>query len=384
MQWKDQIAYRCPLGLKPPGIMNCVCVCVCVCVHTRKYRLYCSKWGETSSQHPDARGGWKPKPFSALRRPSSLLKSVNPTAPPHRTTPHPHDKLPHQILITYSTIAARAVSFHRQVLADVTPLQLAQNGLHCKPSPESGGLAYCFACGSTRPLYTLQNNPIEQMQQLHLADCIWQIICRDLKPVFETPDNVTHSSTASASHQRPPPETVPASFLPDEPSISSIDPVAEQSSTIPEPGTQHPQPTCSAEVSQSPQPLHSPCPATSTLDQRPTYASVLQRFKPPLPQPTSKAYQAAHSLRRTLTIEDLYRRYHNKPSPFKFGKKTSKSSADRARARNKNATATQSLTKFLISALPAFSQLLSEMQPAADNCWQSYRGTHYSRAARAA
>ena len=94
--------------------------------------------------------------------------------------------------------------------------------------------------------------------------------------------------------------------------------------------------------------------------------------------------QAAHSLRRTLTIEDLYRRYHNKPSPFKFGKKTSKSSADRARARNKNATATQSLTKFLISALPAFSQLLSEMQPAADNCWQSYRGTHYSRAARAA
>ena len=28
MQWKDQIAYRCPLGLIPPGVMNCVCVCV--------------------------------------------------------------------------------------------------------------------------------------------------------------------------------------------------------------------------------------------------------------------------------------------------------------------------------------------------------------------
>jgi hypothetical protein len=26
MQWKDQIAYRCPLGLIPPGVMNCVCV----------------------------------------------------------------------------------------------------------------------------------------------------------------------------------------------------------------------------------------------------------------------------------------------------------------------------------------------------------------------
>ena len=26
MQWKDKIAYRCPLGLIPPGVMNCVCV----------------------------------------------------------------------------------------------------------------------------------------------------------------------------------------------------------------------------------------------------------------------------------------------------------------------------------------------------------------------
>jgi hypothetical protein len=26
MQWKDQIAYRCPLGLTPPGVINCVCV----------------------------------------------------------------------------------------------------------------------------------------------------------------------------------------------------------------------------------------------------------------------------------------------------------------------------------------------------------------------
>lgn len=32
MQWKDQIAYRCPLGLMPPGEMNCVCVCVCILV----------------------------------------------------------------------------------------------------------------------------------------------------------------------------------------------------------------------------------------------------------------------------------------------------------------------------------------------------------------
>ncbi|KAJ5110118.1 hypothetical protein N7532_002763 [Penicillium argentinense] len=207
---------------------------------------------EMSSQHPDARGGWKPKPLSALRRPSSLLKPTNPTTPPHRTTPHPNEEPLHRIPITYSTIAARVLSFHRQVLTDVTPLQLAQNGLYCKPSPRSGGSACCFACGSSRPLYTLQNNPIEETQQLHLADCIWLIICRDLRPVFETPDLCTHSSLASPSPQQPHPETVPASTPPDEPSIMDIDSAAEQSSTIPESGTQNPQPTCSEEASQTP------------------------------------------------------------------------------------------------------------------------------------
>ncbi|KUM55337.1 hypothetical protein ACN42_g11978 [Penicillium freii] len=333
-----------------------------------------------SSQHPDARGGWKPKPLSALRRPSSLLKSANPSAPPNRTTPHPNDEPLHQIPITYSTIAARALSFHRQVLTDVTPLQLAQNGLYCKPS-RSGGSACCFACGSTILLYTLQDNPIEEMQQLHLANCIWQIICRDLKPTFERPNMVTPSDTASPS-QRPPPESAPASILPDEPSTMNIDIAPEQSTTIPEPGPQQPQPTCSSEVSQPPQPLYSTPPVTSTPDQQPTYASVLQRPKLCLPQPTSNTYQSVPSPERTLTIEDLYRRFHNKPSPFQLNKKTSKSSA--SRARNKKASASQSLARFLISALPAFSRLLAEMQPAADDCWRPYRGTHYSRAMKAA
>ncbi|CAI7639595.1 unnamed protein product [Penicillium pancosmium] len=323
---------------------------------------------EMSSQHQDARAGWKPKPLSALRRPSSLLKSTNPnnpanpTVPPHLTTPHCTDKPPHQIPITYSTIAARALSFHRQVLFNVTPLQLAQNGLYCKPPSGLGRSACCFACGSTKPLHTLQKNPIEEMQHLHLTDCIWQIICRDLKPSFERPHIATHSGTASPSPQ-PPPETAPASILPDEPSIMNIDTTPEEATTIPEPGPQQSQPTCS---SQPPQPLYATSPITSTPDQQPTYASVLQHPTPSLPQPTLQTYQSAPSPKYTLTIEDLYRRFHNKPSPFQLNKKTSKSSA--RRARKKNAFTTQSLTKFLISALPAFSQLLAEMQPAADNC----------------
>ncbi|KAL7648963.1 hypothetical protein ACMYSQ_012642 [Aspergillus niger] len=324
-----------------------------------------------SSQHPDAKGGWKPKPLSALRRPSSLLKPTNPTVPLNRTTPPHNDQPLHQIPITYSTIAARALSFHDQVLTDITPVQLAQNGLYCKLLPGFGGTACCFACGSTKPLYKLQKNSIEEMQQLHLADCIWQIICRDLKPVFETP----------------------ASVVPEESSTVVIDSVAAQSSITLEPDTQQPQSACSPEVCQPLQPLqppetsqppHSTITTSSAQDQRRTYASVLQRPKPSLPQSSSEPYQSAPSTKkptRILSIEDLYRRFHNRPSPFISDKKPSKLSA--RRARNRNTFATQTLTRFLISALPTLSQLLAEIQPA-DNCWPPYPRNRHSRATRAA
>lgn len=104
---------------------------------------------------------WKPKPLSALRRPSLLLKSANPTAPPDRTTPQPNETLPkHRIPITYSTVAVRALSFHSQVLTDVTPVQLAQNGLYCKPLPDLGRTACCSACGS---LYCVRLRPLDLM-----------------------------------------------------------------------------------------------------------------------------------------------------------------------------------------------------------------------------
>ncbi|KAJ5240686.1 uncharacterized protein N7469_002277 [Penicillium citrinum] len=152
------------------------------------------------------------------------------------------------------------------------------------------------------------------------------------------PNIVAHSGTASPSPQLPPPETTPASILPGEPSTMNIDTATEQSNL--KPGPQQPQSTCSSEISQLPPPqppqppqsLHSTSPAPPTPNQQPTYASVLQRPGPSLPQPTSKIYQPlSSSPQRTLTIEDLYRSFHNKPSPFQLNKKTSKSSARRAR-----------------------------------------------------
>ncbi|KAJ5240431.1 uncharacterized protein N7469_002022 [Penicillium citrinum] len=335
-----------------------------------------------SSQLPDARAGWKPKPLSALRRPCSLLKSsnpANPTAPPDQITPHCNDKPLHQIPITYSTIAARALSFHRQVLINVTPLQLAQNGLYCKPPSGLGGSACCFSCGSTKPLYTLQKNPIEEMQQLHFTDCIWQIICRDLKPTFERPNIVAHSATASPSPQQPPPETTPASILPDEPSTMNIDTATEQSTTIPEPGPQQPQPTRSPEISQPPpqppqppQSLHStsPAPPPHQTNNLPMpqfcngpdllYRNQLPKFTNPYLLPLN-----AHSRLKTFIAVSTTNHRH--------------SNSTRKPAR---AQLVELATKTHL--LHTLSQLLAETQPAADNCRPLYRGIHYSRATRAA
>jgi hypothetical protein len=154
------------------------------------------------------------------------------------------------------------------------------------------------------------------MQQLHLTDYIWQIFCRDVKPSFERPNIATHSSTASPSPQQPPPETAPASILQDEPSTMNIVTTPAEATTMPEPGPQESHPTCSSEASQPPQPLYATSPATSTPDQQPTYASVLQRLKPSLSQSTPKIYQSepslkSHSQSKTLTDVSTTNHHHS-------------------------------------------------------------------------
>ncbi|KAJ5708142.1 hypothetical protein N7488_007943 [Penicillium malachiteum] len=83
----------------------------------------------------------------------------------------------------------------------------------------------------------------------------------------------------------------------------------------------------------------------------------------------------------TLTIEDLDRRIHNKPSPFQLENTTRQRTIKRTR--KKTAFVTQSLTIFLASALLAFSRFLTEMQPS-DTCYPSRPQFHYSRAMKAA
>ncbi|KAI2696872.1 hypothetical protein CBS147332_8835 [Penicillium roqueforti] len=95
------------------------------------------------------------RPFPVLRPPSSLLKPAYPTTLPAQTAP-PHADQPYDhISTTHGTIAARAVSFHGQLLSGVTPLQLAQNGLYYSyqtPTNPATSTAYSTATVATSRL----------------------------------------------------------------------------------------------------------------------------------------------------------------------------------------------------------------------------------------
>ncbi|CAI7635288.1 unnamed protein product [Penicillium discolor] len=311
------------------------------------------------------------RPFPVLRPPSSLLEPANPTTPPAQTAPHRTDQPYDRISTTHGTIAARAVSFHGQLLSGVTPLELAQNGLYYKPLGLNDRTACCFACGTTTPLTTFLRAPIEKTPRLHTENCMWQIIYRDLKSLFETSDSVSQPTTTSTGS--PPAHHLPFNGSPLKATNSnlSIQCQASPAATLtrlpptldPQPQPQ-PQPQPSQQGS-SPHPLR---PAQTAISppqlRKPTYASVIQNAPTSLEEPTPKTHQPAPPLKSTLTIEDLHRRFHNKPSPFKDDKKTRKFPANRA-------------------TLPAFSRFLAEMQPNPDSRCPSQLKAH-SRAMKAA
>ncbi|KAJ5483807.1 hypothetical protein N7539_006007 [Penicillium diatomitis] len=307
---------------------------------------------------PDPRAGRKP--FPPLRRPSSISKSVTPPTPPELPTPQRTTQEKFFISTTYSTITARALSFRGQVLSGVTPLQLAKNGFHYQPL-SGGGLVCCFAY------------------------CIWKVISSDLKQHLDSTD--THSSSTDTL---PPPRSDPSPFLSskrEQPKKMTTDattqtqakpaqkvpPTAEEysndsrappPSSTTDPESRLPPPTV------SPQPPHPTSSITTLpLSHQPTYASVLQHLTTTSPRSIPKTREPVPPTRPILTIEDLHRRFYNKPSPFQLESKTKKRSA--SQIRNNSVSATKSLSKFLTSALPAFSRFLAEMQPNSNNATRS-------------
>ncbi|KAJ5135362.1 uncharacterized protein N7515_004640 [Penicillium bovifimosum] len=98
--------------------------------------------------------------------------------------------------------------------------------------------------------------------------------------------------------------------------------------------TQSPSPTTDREpqiapLAYSPQPPPPPRrqpnpPATSPQNQQPTYASVLQQSVASTPgsiPSMQKPITSAKPAKSVITIEDLHRRFHNKPSPFQLDDK---------------------------------------------------------------
>lgn len=344
-------------------------------------------------QPPDPRAGRKP--FPPLRRPSSISKSATPPTPPELPTPQRTTREKFFISTTYSTIAARALSFQVQMLSGVTPLHLAKNGFHYQLF-SSGGLACCFACQSAKRLDSLQRAPFQELQQLHRADYIWKVISCDLKEDLDSADTLSsptdippppHQSAPSPSlsskSEQLKKTTTDTSTQTQSKPTQTVLPRAEE---CPDDSHAHP-PSTTTDPSRLPPPtlssqplLPTPTITTPPLSHQPTYASVLQHPTTTSPQSTLKPRDPAPSTRPILTIEDLHRRFYNKPSPFQLESKTRKRSA--SQIRNKPVSATKSLSKFLTSALPAFSRFLAEMQPNS-NTRRSHSQIHYSRAIRA-
>jgi hypothetical protein len=345
------------------------------------------------------------KPFPPLRRPSSISKPATPPTPPERSTPQRTVQEKFFISTSYSTIAARALSFQGQVLNGVTPLQLAQNGFHYKPYPRFGGLACCFACQSFKRLDSFQSAPFRETQQLHVDNCIWEVIYSEIKQHLEPTTSLDISTNASplarqstpSSHhpmEREPLKktTTDASTQTPTQSTPAVPAIGENySNTNLDSFTQLPPATTNREPqiappTYSPQPPPQPNPpATSPQNQQTTYASVLQQSVASTPGSTSstpKPITPAKPAKSVLTIEDLHRRFHNKPSPFQLEDKPKQRATKRIR--NKSESATRSLSRFLASALPAFSLFLTEMQSKSDACCPSHPQFHYSRAIRAA
>jgi hypothetical protein len=153
--------------------------------------------GRMGSQPPGPDGNQEP--FAAPLPAESTLP-FNRT-----TTPHRNVKPLFRISTTYSTIAARAISFQRQLLTGITPHQLAQNGLYHQVRAGVGDIACCFACENAVPLGALQEYLTGDLSKIHKADCLWQVICHDLKPFLPslphhacTPSPVTPSTQTTA------------------------------------------------------------------------------------------------------------------------------------------------------------------------------------------
>ncbi|KAJ5778502.1 hypothetical protein N7520_001748 [Penicillium odoratum] len=341
-------------------------------------------------------------PRPTRRYPPATLKSANAATSPETPTPRFPPREKHFIATPFYTIEARARSFEGQLLNGVTPLQLARNGFYYEPNGPFSDMACCFACQAFVRLGSFQRQTLQERQKLHANDCVWKVIYDELKRALESTE-IPHPSTNALPPPRQPISSHHPSIENEPPKKTTIDAstqtLAQSTSTVPttaqKPSNSNPESRAQATLAttdpepQQPPTAHSPQPhqttpsiTSSPQTKQTTYASVLQRPVTSIPQPTPPVQEPFLPAKPILTIEDLHLRFHNKPSPFQLENETSQRPLKRTR--NKTASVTQSLSRFLASALPAFSRFLTGMQPKSDTSYPSHPQFHYSRAMRAA
>lgn len=241
-------------------------------------------------------------PQSTRRHPSSISKSANPAAPLKTPTSPRVPREKHFIATPFSTIEARARSFQGQVLNGVTPLQLARTGFFYEPKAPFSDMACCFACQAFVRLGSFQSKPFQERQQLHVKDCLWQVVYDELRQTFEAADiprpqtNVCPPSRQPTSGHRTSAEHQPSKKRTTNSSTQTLPqitpqaptPVQKSSKIDLDPYSQPPSTTTNLEPLIAPptysfQPPH-PIPPiiSSPQNLQTTYASVLQ-------QPTASA-----------------------------------------------------------------------------------------------
>jgi hypothetical protein len=257
-----------------------------------------------------------------------------------------------RIPTTFSTTSSRVHSYQEWPHTNLLPQLLARLGFYHRPRDEKPDNVCCFICRTE----TSDWDPVgpyttEKLLAYHDNDCLWAGMLRDVQPCLE------NASPKALPVTNTPP---PATNLPsDTDKPVDIQPVDIQ----PELTTQ----------------LRSPPTSTNNIvTARPTHASVLKTPPKPQPQPelrsppstprspspfSSKArtpQSRPSSPTPTLTLADLHERFHNKPPPFErteFDQQNLDTPQYDLAAR-----ATKSLSKFLVSALPAFTRYLLDMQ----------------------
>ncbi|KAJ5215269.1 uncharacterized protein N7498_001676, partial [Penicillium cinerascens] len=277
----------------------------------------CRRRTEPQPRGPDS----NQNTFQTVPSPLATSNPTAPTLPSKRTAPHRNVKPLFRISTTYSTIAARAISFQRQLLTGITPHQLAQNGLYHQVRAGVSDTACCFTCEAVVPLMPSRKTQNTQRRLLMAS------YCHDLKLFIPSP--LLHSHTPFSAN---PSGQISAAESSSRPNPTIVNQAEHDLRLLTAAST------ATSHRSSITYPTH-PEDHISHVSKQ-TYASVLQQPTTSLPPPTTRPQLTP--LNPPVTIEELRRRFHNKPSPFELEKRKTK--------RQKTTSVAQSLSRFVNSA----------------------------------